>query len=212
MVCEVTASNAPESHMPSRRSTLLPALLVTAGCATLQQIAALRQVDFALERIAQVHLAGVDLDRVRSYSDLTASDVARLTLALSEDRLPLAFELIVQGENPADNDVDARLVRFDWTLLLEDRETVSGVFDREVVFAPGQPTTFPLAVELDLLEFFEGNARDLADLVLSLSGQGGRPRNVALRATPTISTALGPIRYPGAITVVSVDVGDDRDR
>jgi hypothetical protein len=198
--------------MPSRRSTLLPALLVTAGCATLQQIAALRQVDFALERIAQVHLAGVDLDRVRSYSDLTASDVARLTLALSEDRLPLAFELIVQGENPADNDVDARLVRFDWTLLLEDRETVSGVFDREVVFAPGQPTTFPLAVELDLLEFFEGNARDLADLVLSLSGQGGRPRNVALRATPTISTALGPIRYPGAITVVSVDVGDDRDR
>jgi hypothetical protein len=198
--------------MPSRRSTLLPALLVTAGCATFQQIAALRQVDFALERIAEVQLAGVDLDRVRSYSDLTVSDVARLTLALSEDRLPLAFELIVQGENPADNDVDARLVRFDWTLLLEDRETVSGVFDREVVFAPGQPTTFPLAVELDLLEFFQGNARDLADLVLSLSGQGGRPRNVALRATPTISTALGPIRYPGAITVVSVDVGDDWDR
>jgi hypothetical protein len=212
MVYEVTASNAPESRMPSWRSILLPTLLVAAGCATLQQIAALRQVDFALERIAEVRLAGVDLDRVRSYSDLTVTDVARLTLALSEDRLPLAFELIVQGENPADNGVDARLVRFDWTLLLEDRETVSGVFDREVVFAPGQPTTFPLAIELDLVEFFEGNARDLADLALSLSGQGGRPRNVALRATPTISTALGPIRYPGAITVVSVDVGDDRDR
>lgn len=186
---------------------LLPALLLTAGCATLQQIAALRDVDFALDRIGQVQLAGVDLDRVRSYSDLSIADAARLTLALSQNELPLSFQLLVEGENPADNATDARLVRFDWTLLLQDRETISGVFEDEVVFRPGEPTTFPLSIQLDLLEFFEGSARDLGELALNLGGQGGTPTNIALRANPTIQTALGPIRYPGEITIVSTTVG-----
>lgn len=194
--------------MRPRTSVLaLPLLLFFGGCATLQQIAALQQVDFALDRVDQVRLAGVDLDRVRSYSDLSVTDIARLTIALSEDRLPLALNLLVEGENPPDNEVDARLVQFEWTLRLEGRETVSGVFDREVVFRPGEPTTFPVRIELDLLEFFEGNARDLAELALSLSGEGGAPKNVALEAIPTIQTAIGPIRYPGTITVVSGEVG-----
>lgn len=190
------------------RILFLPLVLLAASCATLQQIAALRDVDFALDRVAGLRLAGVDLDRKGAWSDFSVADVARLTLALSQDRLPLAFDLFVEGENPAENGTDARLVQFEWTLLLEDRETVSGVFDREVVFRPGEPTSFPLRVELDLLAFFEGSARDLGELALSLSGQGGAPKNLALRAIPTIQTALGPIRYPGAITVLAGEVGE----
>lgn len=198
--------------MRRRALVVLPALLLLGGCATLQQIAALRNVDFALDRVAQVRLADIDLDRVRSYSDLSVTDVARLTLALSREELPLDFNLFVQGENPPENGTEARLVRFAWTLLLEDRETISGVFEDEVVFAPGEPTTFPVRISLDLLEFFEGSARDLGELALNLAGEGGSPKNVALRAVPTIQTALGPIRYPGEITIVSTEVGrDDRE-
>lgn len=198
--------------MRRRALVVLPALLLLGGCATLQQIAALRNVDFSLDRVAQVRLADIDLDRVRSYSDLSVTDVARLTLALSREELPLDFNLFVQGENPPENGTEARLVRFAWTLLLEDRETISGVFEDEVVFAPGEPTTFPVRISLDLLEFFEGSARDLGELALNLAGEGGSPKNVALRAVPTIQTALGPIRYPGEITIVSTEVGrDDRE-
>ncbi len=181
--------------------------LAFGGCATFQQIAALRDVDFALQRVVQLRLAGVPLDGVRSYADLSVTDLAQLSLALSRQELPLSFNLVVRGENPPDNRTDARLVRFDWTLLLEDRETISGVFTDEVVFRPGEATTFPLRIELDLLEFFDGSARELSELVLNLSGQGGAPTHVALRANPTIQTALGPIRYPGDITIVSTTVG-----
>ena len=76
-----------------------------------------------------------------------------------------------------------------------------------MVFRPGEPTTFPLQIQLDLLEFFEGSARDLGELALNLSGQGGAPADIAIRANPTIQTALGPIRYPGDITIVSATVG-----
>lgn len=194
-----------------RLVALSGALLAVGGCATLQQLAALRDVDFALDRVARLSLAGIDLDEKRSYGDLGITDVARLTLALSRNELPLSFDLLVRGENPTENGTDARLVRFAWTLLLEDRETVSGVFDDEVVFSPGVPATFPLTISLDLLDFFEGSAQDLGELALSLAGEGGSPKNVAIRAVPTINTALGPIQYPGTITILSAEIGDDAD-
>jgi hypothetical protein len=189
------------------RFAILGLLLFAGGCATLQQIAALRSVDFSLRGVSDVRLAGVALDNVRGWDDLGVTDVARLSVALAQGRMPLEFDLFVTGTNPADNDVEARLIQMDWTLLLEDRETISGLFEREVAFPPGQPTDFPIVIGLDLLEFFEGSAQDLAELALSLSGAGGAPTSVALRAIPTVETALGPLRYPSAITILSTRVG-----
>jgi hypothetical protein len=168
---------------------------------------ALRNVDFALDRMSEVELAGIDLSRVRSFEDLGYADAARLALAVSRDELPLSFRLHLLAENPAENNTTARMVGMDWTLLLQGRETLSGMFDGDVALPPGEPTDVPIAIQLDLLEFFDGNAQDLLELALSLTGQGGSPKNVTLRATPTINTALGPMRYPQPITIVSRDVG-----
>jgi hypothetical protein len=177
------------------------------GCATLQQIAALRDVDFSVDRISDLRLAGIELSGVRSYGELGVADAGRLALAVSQRELPMDFRLHLTAENPADNSVDARLVRMDWTLLLQGRETLSGVFAEETLLPRGQPTDVPITISLDLIDFFEGSARDLLDLALNLSGRGGAPTQVTLRATPTVDTALGPIRYPQPITIVSREVG-----
>ena len=42
---------------------------------------------------------------------------------------------------------------------------------------------------------------------LAEAGLGSRRTEVALRAVPTIDTPLGPIQYPGAITIVRRAVG-----
>lgn len=193
--------------MRPHRPILLAALIVGTGCATLQQVLALRDVDFQLDRVTEVSLAGVDLDRVRSFSDLALTDVARITSAVQRRDLPLTFDLHLLAENPAENDVDARLVRMDWTLLLQDRETITGTFADETVLRPGQPTDVPIPMSLNMIEFFEGSGRDLVELALSLAGQGGEPKEITLRATPTVDTAVGPIRYPRPITIVSREVG-----
>jgi hypothetical protein len=183
-------------------------LLTTAsGCATLQQIAALRSVDFALDRVSELRLAGIDLGRVRSFDDLSIVDAGRLAMALTRNELPMDFRLHLRAENPAENTTDARLVQMDWTLLLQNRETLSGLLDREVLLRPGEPTDVPLTISLDLLEFVEGSAQDLLELALSIANQGGAPKEIALRATPTIQTGLGPMRYPQPITILSREVG-----
>lgn len=189
---------------------LIPSLVLAAalsGCATLQQFAALRSVDFSVDRVSNVRLAGVDVSSVASYRDLSLSEVGRLTLAVTQGELPMDFQLHVRAVNPVDNSADARLLRMDWTLLLQDRETISGVFADETLLRRGQPTDVPITMSLDLIDFFEGSAQDLVELALSLSGQGGSPREVTLRATPVVDTALGPISYPQPITIVSREIG-----
>jgi hypothetical protein len=183
------------------------ACLALAGCATLQQLAALRDVDFSVEGISDLRLAGVDVSGARSYADLGLADAGRLARAATEGELPMDFRVHLTALNPADNSVDARLVRMEWTLFLQERETVSGVFAEETLLPRGEPTDVPIAVSLDLIDFFEGSARDLLDLALNLAGRGGTPTEVTLRAVPTVDTALGPIRYPQPITIVSREVG-----
>jgi hypothetical protein len=195
--------------MPVRRLliALLCTLPVLSGCATLQQFRALDRVDFSIGGISRVRLAGIDLWGVDSFADLGLVDAARLASAAQRRDLPLAFEIAVLAENPVDNVADARLVGMDWTLLLEDRETLSGSVGGETLLRRGQPTTIPIAVSLNLVEFFEGNARDLFELALSFTGAGGAAKQVTLRALPVIETPFGPIAYPEPITIVSREVG-----
>ena len=197
----------PSRHLLLRLSLAVALLLGIWSCAALQQMAALRNVEFSLDRVSDLRLAGIDLGRVSSFEDLGLADAGRLALAVSRGELPLDFQLHVLATNPQENSTDARLVQMDWTLLLQDRETLTGVFDGDVLLPPGQPTDVPITLGLNLVDFFEGSAQDLLELALSLSGQGGEPKNVALRATPVIDTPLGPMRYPRPITIVNTEVG-----
>jgi hypothetical protein len=138
---------------------------------------------------------------------LSVTEAARLATAVSQRTLSLDLTVHLSAVNPEDNSVDARLVRMEWTLLLRDRETVSGTFADETVLRRGQPTDVPIDVSLDLLDFFQGSAQDLFALALSLADPNAPPTEVALRATPTVDTTLGPIRYPRPITIVDREVG-----
>lgn len=188
------------------RWTLVLALLL-AGCATLQQIAALRHVAFALAGTRDARLVGVPLARIASTRDLGATDLARLALAVSRNDVPLEFTLDVAAENPADNAATATMVRLAWTLLLDDRETISGALDSSIALAPGVVTTIPLRIRLNLRQFFEGPAESLVDLAAGMVGARADPTRITVRAVPTIDTPLGPMRYPAPITIVNRSLG-----
>lgn len=182
--------------------------LVTAGCQAMREMAALRNVEFALDSVANGFLAGIDLQRVRSFSDLSAGDVFRLSSSVSEGNLPLEFDFVLEAENPAENDVTARMAQMEWTFFIDDRETISGIFKEDIAMPPGQPTLVPIPIRLNLVDFFESGARDLFELALAVAGQGdGVPRRLKLQAVPTIETSIGPIRYPRPITILAGDVG-----
>jgi len=184
--------------------------LAGAGCATLQQIAALRQVHFDLAGVRNGRLAGVDVSRIRSSTDLTALDVGRVALAVARKDLPLEFIVDVSALNPPENQVTATMVRLAWTVLLNDKETISGVVDTTLTLPPGTAVGIPMSMRLNLLQFFDGPAQSMVDLAASIAGLSRDPTRVAIRAIPTIDTPIGRIAYPTPITIVNRTVGGNR--
>lgn len=186
------------------RSILVAALgvlLLSPGCTTLSQLAALRQVDFALDRVSNGLVAGVNLDNVRG-GNVGAVDLARLGAAAARGSVPLSFTVHVGASNPAENPTPAQLVSLDWTLFLDGQQTVSGIYNDERTITPGTTTDLPINVQLDLVQFFGRNVGDLAQLVGNLAGVNTGSSNVIrLDAQPTVTTQFGRIRYPGVISI-----------
>ncbi len=188
---------------------IIVGLVMVSGlqCQTIREITNLRNVRFVIDRVTDAQLAGVDVQKLKSYQDLSPGDIINLGRALTRKEFPLDFQLHLTAENPPDNPVQARLVKLDWMLLLDDTETISGIFDDNIVLAPGQPTDVPIPISLNLVDFFQSGVRDLVELALAVAGQGGEPKRVKLVGTPTVDTPLGPIRYPEPITIISRQVG-----
>lgn len=179
--------------------TFLLAPIVISGCATLEQVAALRQVQFSLDDVENVRLAGVQIDQARSIEDVGVVGATRIGAAAAQGRLPLAMTVLLGAENPDENAVTARLVQLDWTLLLDDTETISGLFNDDRLIPPGQSALLPIGAELDLIQFFDGGAQQVIRLAFAIAGEG--QQRVAMRLRPTVNTPFGPISYPGHITV-----------
>lgn len=189
-----------------RLMLLVLATVAIPGCATLQEIAALRLVTFRFDRVANVEVAGIPVGPGTSYANLGTANLARLVAAVAEGRLPLEFTAHVAATNPEDNAVSARMVDLAWTLFVEDRKTVSGVVAEVTSIAPGTTADVPVEIQLDLVEFWNGSARELFELAVGIAGGGGDPKELRLELNPTIETSLGPISYPSPI-VVTREVG-----
>ena len=186
-----------------RVATIVFSVLLLAGCATLPPSAELAKLNFTLDRISDVHVAGIDISNIKSVEDLNHFQLARAVLAVSRQRLPLELTLHLKSENPLANHVAARLVRMGWTLILDGRDTISGSIDRPVEITAGDTQEIPLRLSLNMYDFFnEKSAMDMLDLALAFAGEGGGiPHGVALRLSPTVDTPLGPIRYGTPILI-----------
>lgn len=173
---------------------------LSSGCATLRSLGALSQVSFELDGMGAVRLAGVDLERIRSYDDLSVMDVARIGSAISSGQLPLDATFHIGADNPGGNP-EARLGALAWTLYLRGVETVTGDLPDPIRLPSGERTRVPVRARLDLVDFFDGGMRDLVELAIHVAGVDGEPVDVRLELRPTVETPLGPIRYPRPLVV-----------
>ena len=199
-----------------RRSVLLGAALViasaAAGCSTLRGVEALREVDFTLDRVADVRVAGVPVRDVHSVDDLDTAQGAQLAAAALMGDLPLDCTVVLRATNPPSNAVTAELMRMDWTLLLDGRKAAAGRMDRRYSIAPGETQDIAVPVAVNLGDLLRHHGSRLLRLALALAGEGSSPVDVTLRVVPLIDTPLGTMRSPVPITILRKRIGADRSR
>jgi hypothetical protein len=179
----------------------IAAVAFLAGCGTMRGVSALRNVDFELDRVSDVRVAGVRVDGRHGGTDIPATETAVLATAALSGHLPLECEVVVRASNPPSNSVTAELVRMDWTLLLDGRKTVGGRVARRYTIPPGESADVPVHVAVDLFEMLGRQMPTLLRLAAALSGDGHSPIDARLQLNPYLDTPLGSMRFPHAITV-----------
>ena len=203
-------------NIERRPSALLGAALLiasaAAGCSTLRGMDALRQVDFALDRVTDVRLAGHAVRDVRSVDDLDTAQGAQLAAAALMGDLPLDCTVLLRATNPPSNAVTAELMRMDWILLLDGRKAAAGRMDRRYSIAPGETQHVAVPVAVNLGDLLRHHGPRLLRLALALAGEGSSPVDVTLRVVPLIDTPLGTMRSPVPITIMRKTIGADRSR
>ncbi len=191
----------------------IASIAIFQSCKTLSDIsntlANIQKLQFKLDNVSGFRLGGINLGGKNKLSDISITDGLKLTQMFSSKSLPAEFVLNVAANNPNDGKAGARgtsatLTSFDWNLYIDDVKTVSGNISQPItVPGTGQSTIIPIAISLDLYEFFGNNGYDgLFNLALAIGGMNGSPARLKLDAKPTIKTKFGPISYPGRLTIV----------
>lgn len=183
--------------------TILSAFILN-SCDVLNQIsqvAMLSKCQFRLSTLTNTKLAGVNVQNIKSYKDMSLVDVTKVTAAYATGNLPLSFTLNVEVKNP--NTTAAGMSKLDWILLIDDLEVLTGVTEQRITIpANGGTAVLPLNLSFDLLKVIEArNVESLANFGLNLAGAGNRPTRVTLKAKPAIYVGSSPITYPDYITI-----------
>lgn len=170
----------------------------------------LQRLEFKLGDISNFRLSGINVNNKSKVSDFGLSDAAKLTAAFARKELPANFTLGLNAKNPNDGTggyaaTKAMITYIDWNLYLDDVKTINGnVSNNITVPGTGESVNIPINMGLDLYDFFGNKGYDrILNLALSIGGVKGTSSNVKLDIQPTVSTSLGPIKYPGRITVVN---------
>ena len=175
----------------------------------LDAVTNLQRLQFKLGRANNFSLAGVNLSNITSISNFSVIDAANLLAAFTRGQLPASFTLNVIAKNPNDGtggtkNTTAVLKSLAWRLLIDNKETVNGNIPNSIsIPGVGQEVTIPVVIGLDLLNFFKNQGYEsLINLALAIGGRSGSSSRLTLVATPTVDTPIGPITYPGEISIV----------
>ena len=166
-----------------------------------QQAAILANCDFRIRTVENITLGGVNVQNIRNVSDLTMTDLARLTAALTKPSVPLNMKLNIEGRNP--NAASAGLNRLDYILLIDDIEMTRGILDQSFVIPPNNGSTvIPLQLTFDLKKVLTGKSLDaVMNFGLNLAGVGNKPTRIKVKLKPTILVGAVQLQYPGYITI-----------
>ena len=155
---------------------------------------------FRLVDVQDVVLAGVDVQDVQSFSDLSFTEASALSMSALTGKLPLGLTVNIEIKNP--NPEQASMTDMYWILLVDDIEITEGKVGQKVVVPPGGSTIMPVDVQVDLFKIMTGESADaVMNFGLNLAGSGNAPSRVKLKIKPYINIAMTRIKYPGFFTI-----------
>lgn len=181
----------------------LTIVLLGSSCRTIRELKALSKCQFRIGSLVNARLAGINVQNIRSFTDLNLGQAAKVTSAYMSGNLPLEFTLNIEVKNP--NSELAALNRLDWIAQYNDIDLINGVVNQRVAVQPnGGVARIPLGIRCNVKKVLQKLGREKAlESPFELADERNRPKKVAVKLKPsmTIGKQGKSIPYPGYITV-----------
>ena len=184
-------------------------MLTLTSCSVYETMVNLSRIKFKLGDVNNFTVNGINLSNKKSLSDFNAIEMLKLTDVFISGKMPASFTLNVEAKNPNDGTggypkTNATIKSFPWKLEIDNVETINGNISNPVsVPGTGEVTNIPLTMNIDLVKFFKDKGlENVLNLALTLGGQQGSSSKLTLYATPTVSSPIGDIKYPGELKIV----------
>lgn len=179
---------------------LLAFLILLNGCAGLARANRFAKCEFRSGKVDNLRLAGVNINGVETLESINLIDAGKITVALTQKRLPLSFTYNLEVRNP--NDKVAALSTIDWVLVLDGTDVTEGTTNQRIEIPPGEIRNMTLDFSIDLFEVLNKEAgQSLLNLALSLVNKNKEPVKVSLKVKPSFLIAGVQVKYPGYFKV-----------
>ena len=183
---------------------LLALLLVItslAGCSILSELTALSKCEFSFHSAQNPVVAGIDVMRIQTYSDLTFLDGQRLVSNILQKKLPFGITANVEVKNPGIT--TAALNHIEWIAFIDDIQISTGKIDRRIeIPGSGGTALVPIRIESDLFEYLHGdNPKTMLNFALNLVDAGGQPTRLSLKIKPSVYVGSTMVPYPDYFTI-----------
>lgn len=173
------------------------------SCDVIQQateLTSFAKCKFKINTVENVKLSGVDVMKIKNYSQLNFMDIAKLSSAVTSGNMPLNFTLNLKVNNP--NQKQAAMNKLDWILLIDDIEMNRGMVSQCIEIPAGGNAVLPLQMSMNLKEVFKGKTlQSLVNFGMNLVDASGKVTRIKLKAKPTVVVAGHSIAYPEFITI-----------
>ncbi len=187
---------------------LIVIFALTSGCtATIEITQSVRNPIFKILSLDNFKISGINIINIKdkkSFPELTDIEQSKLSEAIAAKKLPSSFTLNILVQNPNDGsggtrNMTALLKSFDWRLLIDGRETVSGNIKNEIEIK--KDTVVTLNINIDLIKYFPElkSVNDLSDFAFSM---GNNLSGYIVKVKPVVETELGPL-VTSEISIVS---------
>ncbi|MDO6388931.1 hypothetical protein Q4E40_02245 [Pontibacter sp. BT731] len=182
---------------------LLGIALFAFSCGTKSDVDAFKEAKYSLSGINEVKLNGVNVLNKKRPEDFSFSEAALLLSAFSDNNLSAFSSLGLNVElDEGSQDRSMTVTKLKWQLLLDGKQTLSGIVDEPVELRHGL-NTINVRTPIQIAEENgKPSLNNLLRLVTMFSESGGSTKpDVMLQIKPTIQTSVGPVELPAFINV-----------
>jgi len=193
----------------SKFKKILIILFVTMGltsCEVLNQVA--QTINFAsckfnFNSVDNIQMLGINLSKGMSKTDLNITQLASLTNAIINKRLPVTFNVNVGVDNP--NSIAASMAKMDYIITLNGKEVISTTMNKSISVPANGSNVVSIPITTDLFQLFSGESGEaVMNLAFKLAGASNDPVQVGLKVKPYITINGQQLAYPDYITMNKV--------